>query len=234
MSRVTLPAEVWDQQIASLTAAPTDWLWHGFLAASCTTLLTSQWKSGKTTLLSMLLSRRFPTMDRKVERAGFRWVYPTILGAEVRRLPRCGWTGSGGRTPTWYFWLHFLGEKKRTFDFLVELVDAGPSTPFFLVQVRTTRKDYTRTQNPPRLRVEIAEEDIRQMVAFPAPTYVIGVHEREERAFFSVHEGMSATIPSITTAHELNGTTLLRLWEEVRGFWQGRDMRRTTSSFHNP
>ena len=40
-------------------------------------------------------------------------------------------------------------------------------------------------------------------------------------------------IPLITTAHELNGSTLLRLWEEVRGFWQGRDMRRTTSSFHN-
>src|SRR5437763_335900 len=58
MSGVTLPTEVQDQQIASLTAAPTDWLWHGFLASGCTTLLTSQWKSGKTTLLSMLLSRR--------------------------------------------------------------------------------------------------------------------------------------------------------------------------------
>jgi hypothetical protein len=121
-----------------------------------------------------------------------------------------------------------------SFDFLVELVDAGPTTPFFFVQVKTTRKDYTRTQRPPRLRVEISEEDTRQMVAFPAPTYVIGVHEREERAFvISVHEGMSEAIPSITTAHELNGATLLRLWQEVRGFWQGRDMRRTMSSFHN-
>jgi hypothetical protein len=133
-----------------------------------------------------------------------------------------------------YFWPHFLGEKKKTFDFLVELVDAGPSTPFFFVQVKTTQKEYTKTQNPPRLRVEISEEDIRQMVAFPAPTYVIGVQDREERAFvISVHEGMNEAIPSITTAHELKGATLLRLWEEVRGFWQGRDMRRTTSSFHN-
>jgi hypothetical protein len=102
------------------------------------------------------------------------------------------------------------------------------------VQVKTTRKDYTRTQSPPRLRVEISAEDIRQMVAFPAPTYVIGVHEPEERAFvISVREGMSEAIPSITTAHEQNGSTLLRLWEEVRGFWQSRDMRRMTSSFHN-
>ncbi len=33
------------------------WLWHGYLAAGNVTLLTSQWKSGKTTLLSVLLSK---------------------------------------------------------------------------------------------------------------------------------------------------------------------------------
>jgi hypothetical protein len=45
---------------------------------------------------------------------------------------------------------------------------------------------------------------------------------------------MAEAIPSITTAHELNnGETLKRLWEEVRDFWQGRDMRRAVSSFVN-
>jgi hypothetical protein len=34
------------------------WLWDGYLAAKEITLLTSQWKSGKTTLLSVLLARR--------------------------------------------------------------------------------------------------------------------------------------------------------------------------------
>lgn len=34
-----------------------DWLWQGYLAAGSITLLTSQWKSGKTTLLSILLDR---------------------------------------------------------------------------------------------------------------------------------------------------------------------------------
>ncbi len=68
-----------------------------------------------------------------------------------------------------YFWPHFLGEKKKTFDFLVELVDAGPNTPFFFVQVKTTRKDCTKTQSPPRLRVEISAEDIRQMVRLSGP-----------------------------------------------------------------
>src|SRR5690242_10507766 len=34
-----------------------DWLWHGYLLPGAVTLLTSLWKSGKTTLLSVLLSR---------------------------------------------------------------------------------------------------------------------------------------------------------------------------------
>lgn len=33
------------------------WLWHGYLAKGSVTLLTSQWKTGKTTLLSVLLAR---------------------------------------------------------------------------------------------------------------------------------------------------------------------------------
>jgi len=133
-----------------------------------------------------------------------------------------------------YFWPHYLGEKAQTFDFLVELVDAGETTPFFFVQVKTTRKNYTRTQKPPRLRVEVSEEDVRRMVAYPAPTYVIGVHTDEERAFIiSVHGSMREAIPSITTRHELTCETLKRLWDEVLAFWQGRDMARPTSSFQN-
>ena len=36
---------------------PFEWIWPGFLATGCTTLLTGEWKAGKTTLLSILLSR---------------------------------------------------------------------------------------------------------------------------------------------------------------------------------
>jgi len=133
-----------------------------------------------------------------------------------------------------YFWPHYLGEKCETFDFLVELVDAGEKTPFFFVQVKTTRKELTKAQVPPRLRVEVADKDIRRMVAYPAPTYVVGVHESEERAFIiSIHGAMAEAISSITTAHELTCDTLQRLWEEVRAFWQNRDMSRSASSFLN-
>lgn len=133
-----------------------------------------------------------------------------------------------------YFWPHYLGEKFETFDFLVELVDAGDTTPFFFVQVKTTRKEFTRTQVPARLRVEISEKDVRRMIAYPAPTYVVGVQTDEERAFIiSVHGSMNEGIPSITTGHELTCETLKRLWEEVLAFWQTRDMTRPTSAFMN-
>jgi hypothetical protein len=38
-------------------AETVDWIWQGYLARGATTLLTSQWKVGKTTLLSVLLKR---------------------------------------------------------------------------------------------------------------------------------------------------------------------------------
>src|SRR5436305_15088112 len=93
-----------------------------------------------------------------------------------------------------YFWPHYLGEKCETLDFLVELVGAGEKTPFFFVQVKATRKGFTKASK--RLRAEVAEKDVRRMVAFPAPTYVVGVHEGEERAFIiSVHGSMTEAIP---------------------------------------
>jgi len=36
---------------------PPTWLWHGYLGPGKVTLLTSQWKSGKSTLVSLLLAR---------------------------------------------------------------------------------------------------------------------------------------------------------------------------------
>jgi hypothetical protein len=53
-----LPAEVWGEELASVVRGQTSWLWDGYLAHGNVTLLTGQWKSGKTTLLSILLARR--------------------------------------------------------------------------------------------------------------------------------------------------------------------------------
>ena len=133
-----------------------------------------------------------------------------------------------------YFILHHLGEKFRTFDYLVELEDTGGTPLFFLIQVKTTRKATTRSHSPPRLRVEVSEDDVLRMVACPIPSYVVGVHEIEERAFIiAVHGDVTGAISSITTAHELTPDTLRKLWEEVRESWRVRDVTRSTSSFAN-
>jgi hypothetical protein len=53
-----MPPLLWGAD--SLSAAGTggdDWLWQGFLAPGAVTLLTSQWKTGKSTLVSVLLAR---------------------------------------------------------------------------------------------------------------------------------------------------------------------------------
>jgi hypothetical protein len=45
------------EDLARRAPEPIRWLWHGYLAAGAVTLLTSRWKAGKTTLLSVLLAR---------------------------------------------------------------------------------------------------------------------------------------------------------------------------------
>jgi len=55
----------------SATSAPINWLWHGYLAPGSVTVLTSQWKSGKTSLLAALVSR--------MAKGG------TLAGLDVRR-----------------------------------------------------------------------------------------------------------------------------------------------------
>src|SRR4051794_12576311 len=92
-----------------------------------------------------------------------------------------------------YFCPRFLGEKDRKLDFLVELIDAGDRTPFFFVQVKTTRKGYTKKDR--RLKIEMSGEDVRRFSLVPAPTYLVGIDERTEAAYLlATLEGMTAPI----------------------------------------
>src|SRR5438045_9789659 len=53
---VSCPA-VWLDDLEQASVSHLDWLWQGYLAPGNVTLLTSQWKAGKTTLLALLLDR---------------------------------------------------------------------------------------------------------------------------------------------------------------------------------
>ena len=44
-------------ELSQSSDGPVDWLWHGYLARGAVALLTSRWKAGKTTLLSVLLAK---------------------------------------------------------------------------------------------------------------------------------------------------------------------------------
>ena len=55
LSPASLPPPLWYEDLKAV--ATPSWLWQGFVAAGNVTLLTSQWKSGKTTLASLLLAR---------------------------------------------------------------------------------------------------------------------------------------------------------------------------------
>ena len=58
MEPVAALQPIWDDELSPANLTGPDWLVQGLIARGCMTLLTSQWKAGKTTWLSLLLSRR--------------------------------------------------------------------------------------------------------------------------------------------------------------------------------
>ncbi len=130
----------------------------------------------------------------------------------VRLMDFCG-------NPDAYFHVHPLGEKCPTFDFLVELVNAGDTVPYFLTQVKSTHKGLTKKGD--RLLVKLGEEDVRRMVQCPFPTYLIGVDVSKEIAYVvSIHGTIRGSIPSMPTRYPLNPRNLRTLWEEVTAHWK--------------
>jgi hypothetical protein len=85
-----------------------------------------------------------------------------------RLLDFCG-------NPSPYIDPHPLGEKCPTFDYLVELLGAGKSTPYFLAQVKATKERRTRLSRD--LKIGVKARDVQMMVRCPIPTYLIGIDE---------------------------------------------------------
>ena len=56
-STAILSQGLWPAQLPRVGGYDRRWLWDGYLGAGMITLLTSQWKSGKTTLVSLLFAR---------------------------------------------------------------------------------------------------------------------------------------------------------------------------------
>ena len=128
--------------------------------------------------------------------------------ATERLMDFCG-------NPQPYFDPHFLGDKCPTYDMLVECVGTGSMTPYFLAQIKATKRRYNH--NSVKLKLAINPGDVQKMVRCPIPTYLIGIDEPEASAFIvSIHGKRSSRISSMPTAYPLNASNLARLWDEVK------------------
>lgn len=118
-----------------------------------------------------------------------------------------------------YFGPYFIGDKCPTYDLLVQVLDAGASSPYFLAQVKATSLGYNKeTLN---LKVALRASDVQRMVRCPIPTYLIGVDEPSAKAYIvSIHGKLTSRIGSIPSAYPLDRSNLKRLWEEVVAHWK--------------
>ncbi|QDU18374.1 DUF4365 domain-containing protein [Urbifossiella limnaea] len=122
----------------------------------------------------------------------------------------------------------FLGDKHPALDFLVILLDRPEF--YFFVQVKATRLGYTK--NPRRLRVSLEQAEVDQLVACPAPTYLVGVDAaaRGVGYLLSVNEPRRR-VASLTTKFPIDSTLLLDLQDEVVAFWTTQHTRLRNSRF---
>ncbi len=131
-----------------------------------------------------------------------------------------------------YFNPIFLGDKAEALDFLVELTSVEGFTPFFFVQVRTTRLGYTSGRNEPRLKVKVTKETIAKIRGYPAPRYLVGIDDQKSRSFIvPILDGMPSGYSSISTRYPLNCANLKKLWRDVNDYWRSHQMRMQVSVF---
>jgi hypothetical protein len=124
----------------------------------------------------------------------------------------------------------FLGDKWPYIDFFVELLGHDDIKPFFFVQVKTTRQGYTKRQH--RLKIGVAEDKILGLVAYPAPTYLVGIDEWQERGYIlSVNGEMLSSLSSMSTQFPIDIANRENLWQEVSSFWKGYDRTQLSSGF---
>jgi hypothetical protein len=126
-----------------------------------------------------------------------------------------------------FFRPRFLGGKFPTFDFVVELVDRPAY--YFFVQVKTTTQGFT--QDPVKLKVQVPQKDIDRMVAFPAPTYFVGIDEPNRIGYLLSINEPRERVASLITDFKIDCAVLEQLAHEVREFWASRDMVLAGSKF---
>ena len=85
--------------------------------------------------------------------------------------------------------------------------------------------------NPPKLKVQVSQADVDRMVAWKAPSYVVGIDEPNQTGYLlSVNEPRDH-VASLIATHQIDGGVLGRLAGEVQQYWSSRNMMLTGSQF---
>lgn len=128
---------------------------------------------------------------------------------------------------------YFLGEKWPLVDFIVELLGAGDTTPYFFVQVKTTWAGYTQKEK--RLKVGVSGDAVRLLASYPAPTYVVGIDEIQRSGFvISANGECLRSLSSLSTQFAVNTANRRLFWEEVREYWASLPGTGLSSRFADP
>jgi hypothetical protein len=76
------------------------------------------------------------------------------------------------------------------------------------------------------------KRDLDRMVAFPGPTYLVGIDVKAEEGYIlSVNQPMDRDLFGLPSAYPMNCANLGILWREVDDYWKSRDMVLKHSAF---
>lgn len=127
------------------------------------------------------------------------------------------------------FRVALLHSQWPTIDLYVELTGIPDRRWFFFVQVKGTDRPLGKSA----LAISTRRRDIESLLAFPAPTYLLGVHVPTQRAWIrSVHQGiLRRAMTRIPLEYELTPGNLRRLYDEVCTFWSVAGTKPSASVF---
>ncbi|MGB3652686.1 MAG: DUF4365 domain-containing protein [Rivularia sp. (in: cyanobacteria)] len=116
------------------------------------------------------------------------------------------------------FNIRFLDDYLPHVDCIVELIGQKEFLPFCFVQLKSTKTGYTKKDN--RLKVKLSKESIDGLSLYPAPTYIVGIDEKEETGYLVSANGEDlSSMASIPTEFPINISNRGTLWNEVNDFW---------------
>jgi len=121
-----------------------------------------------------------------------------------------------------------LGEKWPTSDFYIELI--GPKEHFyFIVQVKSTDEGINGAN---KLKINSPKDKLHKLNEYYCPTYIAGVDVKTEKVYlFPINTKKRKGVSGIPISHELDSVKRKKLFEDVKSFWSGTNVKTYKSKF---